>query len=123
MTCWHRSTTGSPRGSTRPISRKPRHCWRRWCNTTQTDTSFHHARCVGSNQLKMKRFHEALAGNAYECLLKSSIGKTSFLLGCSLRIESHRGEKLLYLPSLKFLAGSQGISQHPSIASTHPLGN
>src|SRR5215470_2371565 len=40
MTCWHSSTAGSPRALTRPISRRPRHCWKHWRNTTSVDTSY-----------------------------------------------------------------------------------
>jgi hypothetical protein len=36
-----------------------------------------HCRMCVSNLLSMKSFHEVLAGNVYECLLKSSIGKAS----------------------------------------------
>src|SRR5262245_37899757 len=40
MPPWHRSMTGSPKVLTRPTSRRPRHCWRRWHNTTLVVTLF-----------------------------------------------------------------------------------
>jgi hypothetical protein len=48
--------------------------------------------CV-SNPLSLKSFHEILAGNVYECLLKSSIGKVSKLL-CEWRCNPEIGRKL-----------------------------
>jgi hypothetical protein len=38
-----------------------------------------------SNPLSMKSFHEALAGNVHECLLKPSIGKASLFRSALLK--------------------------------------
>jgi hypothetical protein len=36
---WHRSTAGSPRDLTPPISRRPRSCWKRWRNPVRAATA------------------------------------------------------------------------------------
>ena len=40
VSCWHRSTAGSPRALTPPICRRPRRCWMRWRNARLADTPF-----------------------------------------------------------------------------------
>jgi hypothetical protein len=58
----------------------------------------------------MKRFHEALAGNAYECLLKSSIGKARLLIFATGWILSIL-HSLFFFWRQEFLRGEMGRTQ------------
>src|SRR5262249_38667573 len=67
MSCWRRSMAGLQRALIRPTCRRPKRCWRRWCNTTLGDMFFPPTLdAYIPHLLSVKRLHGVRAGNTVE---------------------------------------------------------